>query len=133
MNTLLHDPEHYQAETFDQAVQKLFHLNKLSHTRDDWGRNIYLSTKDLKEEFQEKFIRYLANPAGFKPNAKLCNEMEALEVSQLGPEHPTVDMDQMQRYTLKQTKTNEYTVVVENVESDDEKTPNSSFPQPSDR
>ena len=128
--------EHYQAETFDQAVQKLFELNKVSHTRDDWGRNIFLATKDLKEEFQEKFIRYLANPAGFKPNEKLCAEMEALEVSQLGPEHPTVDMDKMQRYTLKQSKKHEYTVLVENVnveEEDDEKIPTANFPPPSSR
>ena len=137
MNTLLHDPEHFEAATFDQAVQKLFELNKISNHRDDWGKNIYLATKNLKDEYKEKFIRYLANPAGFKDNAKLCQEMEALEVSQLGPDHPTIDMDKLQRYTLKQTKNNEYTVVVENVEDDeqdDEKVDlNSNFPLPFDR
>ena len=128
MNKLLHDPENYPAKTFDEAVQKLFELNKISNHRDDWGNNIHLATKDLKEEFQEKFIRYLANPAGFESNEKLCKEMEALEVSQLGPDHPTIDMERLQRYTLTRIEANEYSVVVENApeseiqfESDDEK------------
>ena len=120
MNTLLHDPENFEAETFDQAVQKLFQLNQLSHTRDDWGRNIYLATKNLKEEFQDKFIRYLANPAGFKPNEEICQEMEKLEVSKFSSDHPSVDMDRLQRYTLKQTKKNEFTVIVENADDDSE-------------
>ena len=122
MNTLLHDPDNFEATSFDQAVQKLHQLNQLSHHRDDWGKNIYLATKDLKEEFQEKFIRYLANPAGFKPNAEFCKEVEALEIKNLTLEHPQIDMDVPQKYVLKKTKANEFTVVVTNADSsDDEK------------
>ena len=45
--------------------------------------------------------------------------MEKLEVSQFSSDHPTIDMDRLQRYTLQQTKKNEYTVVVENADDDE--------------
>jgi hypothetical protein len=99
-------------------------LNEVSNHRDDWGRNIYLSSKDLEEEYQEDFIRYLANPAGV--TGTIGEEIEKIELENLSEEHPTIDYNLRQKYTLCSSKNkNEYTVTVTNISdsSDDEKTP----------
>ena len=120
MNKLLHDPEYFVAKTLDEAIQKLHRLNEVSNHRDDWGRNIYLATKDLEEKYQEDFIRYLANPAGVTGN--IGNEIEKMEIQNLSDRHPQIDPNLLQTYTLSSTKNNnEYTVLVTNyTESDDD-------------
>ena len=119
MNLLLHDPEYFVARSLDQAISKLHRLNELSNHRDDWGRNIYLATKDLEEKYQEDFIRYLANPAG-------VNGTMEPPTDPLPANHPKIDPNILQTYTLSSMKNkNEYTVTVTNTEeSDDEKKEN---------
>ena len=121
MNKLLHDPEYFVAKTLDDAIQKLHRLNEVANHRDDWGRNIYLATKDLEEKYQEDFIRYLANPAGVTGNIN-NNEIEKMELENLSDRHPKIDPNLLQTYTLSSTKNNnEYTVLVTNhIESDDD-------------
>ena len=109
MNKILHDPEHFEAKTLDESIQKLHCLNSASHHVDDWGKNIYLASKDLDEKFQEDFIRYLANPAGV--SGTVGKEIEKNELKNLSEEHPTIDYNTRQKYTLCSSKNkNEYTV-----------------------
>ena len=109
------------AKTLDDAIGKLNRLNEIANHRDDWGRNIYLATKDLDEKYQEDFIRYLANPAGV--TGTMGAEIEKIEVANLSERHPRIDPELLQTYTLSSTKNNnEYTVTVtNNTDSDDEK------------
>ena len=119
MNKLIHDPEFFVAKTLDDAISKLHRLNELSNHRDDWGRNIYMATKDLEEEYQEDFIRYLANPAGVTGN--IGDQIEKQEISNFSERHPKIDENLVQTYTLSSTKkSNEYTVTVTNNHADDD-------------
>jgi hypothetical protein len=64
MNRLLRDPLNYKAVTLQQAIDKHEVLLDQSSGASDWAFNIIQSTKDLLPEFQDGFIRYLANPGG---------------------------------------------------------------------
>ena len=76
-------------------------------------------SRDLKPEFHEQFIRYLANPSGFESN--MC--MESTAKKNLKKEHPGIDMEQLQTYTVVKREGNKTYIVVKPVFEDDEKNP----------
>jgi hypothetical protein len=119
---LIHDPERYVAKTLDQAIQKLARLNEYTRANDSWGQNIYLASKDLEEKYQSDFIRYLANPASFRPT-KGSDEIERA-VSRELPKNGqnVVDPNYVQTYTLTRNKNGrDFGVLVTNgVPSEDE-------------
>ena len=125
MNLLFRDPHRYKATTFDEAVVKLEKLMELSGP-EDWAKNMESVSRDLKPEFHEQFIRYLANPSGFESN--MC--MESTAKKNLKKEHPGIDMEQLQTYTVVKREGNKTYIVVkpvspktqfEDAEEDDEK------------
>ena len=125
MNLLFRDPHRYKATTFDEAVVKLEKLMELSGP-EDWAKNMESVSRDLKPEFHEQFIRYLANPSGFESN--MC--MESTAKKNLKKEHPCIDMEQLQTYTVVKREGNKTYIVVkpvspktqfEDAEEDDEK------------
>ena len=125
MNLLFRDPHRYKARTFDEAVVKLEKLMEMSGP-DDWAKNMESVSRDLKPEFHEQFIRYLANPSGFESN--MC--MESTAKKNLKKEHPGIDMEQLQTYTVVKREGNKTYIVVkpvspktqfEDAEEDDEK------------
>ena len=125
MNLLFRDPHRYKATTFDEAVVKLEKLMEMSGP-DDWAKNMESVSRDLKPEFHEQFIRYLANPSGFESN--MC--MESTAKKNLKKEHPGIDMEQLQTYTVVKREGNKTYIVVkpvspktqfEDAEEDDEK------------
>ena len=131
MNLLFRDPHRFKATTFDEAVVKLEKLMEISGP-DDWARNMESVSRDLKPEYHEQFIRYLANPSGVESNA--C--MESMAKSNLKTEHPGIDMEQLQTYTLVKSEGNKSYIIVkpvspktqfEDVESDDEKVPDKTL------
>ena len=125
MNLLFRDPHRYKATTFDEAVVKLEKLMELSGP-EDWAKNMESVSRDLKPEFHEQFIRYLANPSGFESN--MC--MESTAKKNLKKEHPGIDMEQLQTYRVVKREGNKTYIVVkpvspktqfEDAEEDDEK------------
>ena len=118
MNLLFRDPHRYKATTFDEAVVKLEKLMELSGP-EDWAKNMESVSRDLKPEFHEQFIRYLANPSGFESN--MC--MESTAKKNLKKEHPGIDMEQLQTYTVVKREGNKTYIVVKPVFEDDEKNP----------
>ena len=118
MNLLFRDPHRYKATTFDEAVVKLEKLMEMSGP-DDWTKNMESVSRDLKPEFHEQFIRYLANPSGFESN--MC--MESTAKKNLKKEHPCIDMEQLQTYTVVKREGNKTYIVVKPVFEDDEKNP----------
>ena len=118
MNLLFRDPHRFKATTFDEAVVKLEKLMEISGP-DDWARNMESVSRDLKPEYHEQFIRYLANPSGVESNA--C--MESMAKSNLKTEHPGIDMEQLQTYTVVKREGNKTYIVVKPVFEDDEKNP----------
>ena len=122
MNLLFRDPNSFKAETFDQAVVKLERLMELGN-KDDWFDNMESCARDLKEEYHEQWIRYLANPSGIQSDVQLCNELEQCTVSHLQQtDHPYVDVDQLQHYTLTKQEGNvSYISVTAAEKPDDEK------------
>ena len=116
MNLLFRDPHRYKATTFDEAVVKLEKLMEMSGP-DDWAKNMESVSRDLKPEFHEQFIRYLANPSGFESN--MC--MESTAKKNLKKEHPGIDMEQLQTYTVVKREGNKTYIVVKPVFEDDEK------------
>ena len=136
MNLLFRDPHSYKAETFDQAVVKLEKLiEQSSNPAADWAENIISATVNLKEEYQEEFIRYLANPANCTADTMLCTQKENMNMGEdFKKRHPNVDFDQLQRYEMtKEVGTTMY-IGVEPVpctedSSDDEKVQEQVFTQ----
>ena len=121
MNLLFRDPNRYRAETFDQAVVKLERLMEIGNP-EDWAENMESCARDLKPEFHEKWIRYLANPSGIQTDIQLCNELEACAVSELKQhDHPFVDINQLQTYTLKTEGNINYVTVTAAEEPEEEK------------
>ena len=110
MNLLFRDPHRYKATTFDEAVVKLEKLMELSGP-EDWAKNMESVSRDLKPEFHEQFIRYLANPSGFESN--MC--MESTAKKNLKKEHPGIDMEQLQTYTVVKREGNKTYIVVKPV------------------
>ena len=110
MNLLFRDPHRYKATTFDEAVVKLEKLMELSGP-EDWAKNMESVSRDLKPEFHEQFIRYLANPSGFESN--MC--MESTAKKNLKKEHPGIDMEQLQTYRVVKREGNKTYIVVKPV------------------
>ena len=125
MNVLYRDPHAFVAKTFDQAVMKLEKLIEIGSGTDTWGPNILSATKDLEPQYEEQFIRYLANPSGCAGNFVMKNQISNAEQDKLKVTHPHVDFDKPQRTTVVKTQGNvQYLVVESDNESDDEKLPN---------
>jgi hypothetical protein len=127
---IIHDPETAVAKTLEQAILKLDAMNKMGHAQAKWGHNISNSCKDLPEEYHHDFIRYLANPGGYTQTSDLNQQIEEMILKDLPKEASTnIPDDLEQTYTITK-KGDEYTILVENVNSDndddshDEKTEN---------
>ena len=128
LGLLLHDPDRYEAKTLEQAIQKLARLNEMHNARDRWGQNIYSASKDLDEKFHHDFIRYLANPAGFK-GTPTGDKVESIEVAKIPKEGLNrIDEEYTQQYKLIPRKNGDFDVFVTNVDTkltleEDEKVP----------
>lgn len=122
MNILNRDPLSYVAKTFDQAVMKLEKLIQMSSGADEWGPNILAASKDLQPQYQEQFVRYLANPSGAKGNftmkASTPKELENLQES-----NPNINFQQKQKTTVIKRQGDVTYLLVEsdNESEDDEK------------
>ena len=98
---LRHDPEGAVAKTLDQAIEKLNALMKMGNADIKWGYNISESCKDLEEQYQHDFIRYLANPGGFTPVGNINQEIEALNLKTIPDDGKAgIPDDLVQTYTF---------------------------------
>ena len=124
MNILNRDPLAFVAKTFDQAVLKLEKLIEISCGSDQWGPNIIAATKDLLPQYQEKFVRYLANPSGTPGNFTI-KAATPEELSKLQDSNPNVNFKQKQKTTVikRQGDTTYLFVESDNDSEDDEKNP----------
>ena len=125
MNLLFRDPHRYKATTFDEAVVKLEKLMEISGPL-DWAKNMESVSLDLKPEYHDKFIRYLANPTGIETDFTICKNMEKTTQNELKIEHPHIDMDQLQTYSVTKREGNTTYILCEPAVSnddDDEKIP----------
>ena len=119
---LIHDPEEAVAKTLDQAILKLDALMKKGHADTKWGHNISHAAKDLEETYQQDFIRYLANPAGYAPDGTINQDIEdMMTIPDEGKAFIPEELEQ--RYTITRKGT-DFDILVENVHPDeDEKNP----------
>ena len=71
----------FKADTLHKAIIKLQRLNAAQHfSEDDWHLNMIEATKDLQDPAaQEEFIKYLANPAGYKHKDELWDNLEKFD------------------------------------------------------
>jgi hypothetical protein len=124
---ILHDPENAVAKTLEHAILKLNALMKQGNADGRWGRNLAHSTMHLEEKYHHDFIRYLANPAGYKAEGNIGQELEDIAAKTLPDEaKATIPSDLVQTYTLTRKGT-DFDIVVENLKNtdleDDEKNP----------
>ena len=125
MNLLFRDPNKYKAFTFDEAVVKLEKLMEISGPL-DWARNMESVSRDLKPEYHDKFIRYLANPSGIESDVTICKNMEKISKKSFKEEHPHIDMEQLQTYSVTKREGNTTYILCKPAVSnddDDEKIP----------
>ena len=68
----------FEADTVHKAILKLHRLNRLQHrSGDDWAMNMLEATADLvNDQDQAEFIKYLANPSGYKQHKELWDNLE---------------------------------------------------------
>ena len=82
---------------------KLEKLIQISSGADEWGPNILAASKDLQPQYQEQFVRYLANPSGAKGNftmkASTPKELENLQES-----NPNINFQQKQKFINAESK-----------------------------
>ena len=127
---LQNDPESYTATTLNQAIKKHTALMKQGHADLNWAQNILDATKDLvTDSDQENFIRYLANPCGYKnQDSKLFVTLENTIQKQMPKDATFEGQIRTQKYHL--TTENQYateaTIIVTNLDessdlNDDEK------------
>ena len=64
MNKLSRDPLNFKAKTLEEAINKHEELLRVSSGPKDWAFNIIESAKHLLPQYQDGFIKYLANPGG---------------------------------------------------------------------
>ena len=117
---LINDPESYKATTLDQAIRKHNALMRQGNADLNWAKNIIDATKDLvTDSDQENFIRYLANPCGYKnQDSKLFVTLENTIQEQMPKDGTFEGQTRTQKYHL--TTENKYateaTIVVTNID-----------------
>lgn len=126
---LIHDPESAVATNLEQSILKLNALMKAGNNDTRWEYNISNAAKDLEEQYHADFIRYLANPAGYKTeNTGNINQEIEQHILKSMPEEgkATIPADLEQRYTCVKSG-NDFNILVENIslneEEHDEKHP----------
>ena len=87
MNQLLRDPLNYKAKTLEEAINKHEELLRLSTGPKDWAFNIIESSKHLLPQYQDGFIKYLANPGGVDYTNHEVIECNAVPRSEM-PNYP---------------------------------------------
>ena len=115
------DPVSTTAKTLDQAVMKLDALMKMGNADTKWGFNISNAAKDLEEKYHHDFIRFLANPGGYKGNNEVAKELETMNAKSIPAEgQAAIPEDLLQTYSFTQNG-DDFDVMVTNADEDDEK------------
>ena len=122
---LIHDPESAVAKTLEQSILKLNALMKTGNADTKWGHNISHACKDLDEQYQHDFIRYLANPGGFTQEGDSNQQIEDIITKSIPSEgRAFIPEDLEQQYTCVKEGDN-FNILVENISNyeKDEKNP----------